>query len=203
MTCWYSSGRDWKSVVNSGIAPTFSLKNCDSQNEGDEASLRGAQELTQRPSLMLTSKERSQLHGQVVVMHHEHYMPFQHILLKTVSPVREEEHKEILDPLFQKWATFTTTNPGEKRLQSALAFDGGKCAETLQGLARKGIKKCSRSLVLELISQPGHVLPAEDFRRIAHREAMSFGLAGLCSLIDPIELDDEMLNLMGLSKRDA
>jgi hypothetical protein len=32
---------------------------------------------------------------------------------------------------------------------------------------------------------------------------MSFGLAGLCSLIDSIELDDEMLNLMGISKRDA
>ena len=32
---------------------------------------------------------------------------------------------------------------------------------------------------------------------------MSFGLAGLCSLIDPIELDDEMLNLTGVSKRDT
>ena len=62
---------------------------------------------------MLTPEERSQLHGQVVVIHHEHYMPFQHILLKPVSSVRVEEHKEILDPFFQKWATISTTNLGE------------------------------------------------------------------------------------------
>jgi hypothetical protein len=54
-----------------------------------------------------------------------------------------------------------------------------------------------------LISQHGHVLLAKDGRRIAHGEAMSFGLAGLYFLIDPIELDDEMLNLAGISKRDT
>jgi hypothetical protein len=32
---------------------------------------------------------------------------------------------------------------------------------------------------------------------------MSLGLAGLCSLIDPIELYNKMLNLTGISKRDA
>ncbi len=38
---------------------------------------------------------------------------------------------------------------------------------------------------------------------MAHSKAMSFGLAGLCSLIDPIELYDEMLNLTGIPKRDT
>jgi hypothetical protein len=32
---------------------------------------------------------------------------------------------------------------------------------------------------------------------------MSFGLAGRCSLIDPIELDDEILNLTSIFQRDT
>src|SRR6185503_20177124 len=54
-----------------------------------------------------------------------------------------------------------------------------------------------------MISQSGHVLHTKAFRRMAHGQTMSFGLAGLCSLIDPIELDDEMLNLTSISERDT
>jgi hypothetical protein len=32
---------------------------------------------------------------------------------------------------------------------------------------------------------------------------MSLGLTGFCCLIDPIKLDDEMLDLTGIPKRDA
>ena len=73
----------------------------------------------------------------------------------------------------------------------------------MEGLAGNGVKKGACPLVLDCVSQLRYVLPGKIRWRLAQGEAMSFDLGWLCSLIDPIELENQMLNLAEVPDGDA
>src|SRR6266545_4322543 len=73
----------------------------------------------------------------------------------------------------------------------------------LKRLTSNSVKKGEYPLVLHFVSQFRHVLIGKIYWRLAQSETMPFNLSWLCFLIDPIELDDKMLNLTEVPNRDT
>src|SRR5262249_28996591 len=102
-------------------------------------------------------------------------------------------------PLFQE----VVGGRGKKRFEPALALLGCESTELLEGLPSNRVEEGKRSVVLDLVSELCHVPAGESRRGLARGETMPLDLGRPRSLVDPIELQDQVLDVAPATCGDA